>query len=335
MKKLRIFVDTNIYLDFYRASEHSLNTLMAIIKLIKDDDVELILPKQVVSEFTRDKEIVYKEFVGQNFSNIKDPGFVDSRQIDKLNKLLDKIKKDYQKKFFNPRSKINTGIKELFDFAIVPEETSEILDMAYYRTLRGNPPRKNNNSFGDAVIWETLLKYFSDKDLIIVSRDGDFSSELHKKEIHTFLKNEWNHIKNKRVSLSDSLGEVINKITRKETVKKEAIQEEKKYSEYVSASRISELANLAGGLNLNQGISQSHFAFVSDIGSASKVSLLGERVCECCGKKLESYSALNRCYGCLSKVMVNCSKCGKSFFSDSFNITGQYICPDCSGNQQA
>ena len=37
---------------------------------------EVIVPEQVYSEFLRDKEIVYQEFVKSNFIEIKIPGFL-------------------------------------------------------------------------------------------------------------------------------------------------------------------------------------------------------------------------------------------------------------------
>ncbi|OGF21858.1 hypothetical protein A2Y83_01780 [Candidatus Falkowbacteria bacterium RBG_13_39_14] len=225
-----IFIDTNIYLDFYRPSEHSLDILTELIKLLEDKELKLILPKQVYDEFIRNKEGICSNFV-KTIHNIKDPGFVDKEKIEKVNNLVKEIKDDYEKKVFSDTSEINTKINKLFKLAEKAKETKDLLDLAYYRYLKGNPPRKSDQSYGDAIIWETLLKDYSDNDLIIVSHDRDFAVELKgPKKLHPFLEYEWQQKNNKKIFLTDTLGEVINKITKKETIKKEAIQEEKKVS---------------------------------------------------------------------------------------------------------
>ena len=185
---MRIFIDTNKYLDFYRASDHSLSRLDTLVDLISKNKVEVIVPEQVYSEFLRDKEIVYQEFVKSNFIEIKIPGFLKGdKAIYRVNKSIEKIKLNYDKKFFSTKSKINQTFKKFFEAAGIVNETPEIVQRAYFRTLKGNPPRKGNRSFGDAIIWETLLEKFSDKELVIVSGDGDWSSEINKSVINPFL----------------------------------------------------------------------------------------------------------------------------------------------------
>ena len=59
------------------------------------------------------------------------------------------------------------------------------------RMRRGNPPGKEN-SLGDRINWEILLRTVDDgTDLHIVSRDGDFASPLNSALANGFLVGEW------------------------------------------------------------------------------------------------------------------------------------------------
>lgn len=66
----------------------------------------------------------------------------------------------------------------------------DIRDLAYKRFLLGYPPRKNkDNSYGDAIHWEWIVQCSIDskKDIVIVTRDGDFGI-IDNKSVHL---NDW------------------------------------------------------------------------------------------------------------------------------------------------
>lgn len=347
---MRIFIDTNKYLDFYRASDHSLVILEKLIELINLKKIEVILPKQVIDEFERDKDIIFKNFTEENFKEIKTPGFLSGKnqKIKNVNKGINSIKVDYEKKFYNKKSKINILLKKIFDLSIRPDEEKEILTLAHYRTLRGNPPRKGNQSFGDAIIWETLLDKFSDKDLVIISGDNDFSSDDgNKSKIHPFLKKEW-FSKNKRtVDLMNNLGQFINQMTKNDTITKDVIEEEI-FVGYQNRNLV-----------INDGVlSVLDHSFLKQENTLS--GMIGNnnfefnQKCVCCGDFIKNqivYSTSTRCNKCsdIFSTPKNCTKCGRHFHESYFspfsstsynlstsnqllsseNISLQNFCPDC------
>jgi hypothetical protein len=179
-----------------------------------------------------------------------------------MRRALTEFKEEYQNKVINPKSQINKKMDSLFKLSIFKEETKEILELAYYRTIRGNPPRKGNRSFGDAIIWKTILEYFCEKDLVIISGDGDFESETNKGEVNEFLFKEFSSINERNVKLYKNLGEFINTITKRQTISKKTIIEEK------------EINKLSSVYNLNSGAITSFSGGISNH-VISKGSILG------------------------------------------------------------
>lgn len=339
---MRILIDTNKYLDFYRASDHSLIVLNSLISLIEGKKIELILPKQVFDEFTRDKDLVFKEFIEQNFYQIKTPGFLKgNKKINKVNNSIEKIKKEYQKKFYSPRSKINITFKKLFLLANKIEEPMEILQLAYFRTLRKNPPRKDNSSFGDAIIWETLLRNFPDQDMVIISGDGDFSSEIDKNQINPYLKKEWSEHSKKSIRLFTNLGLFVNEQSgKKKPIKKETIQEENYLSSMVISPNSARLF-MPNSLNTNMvSLSDSPFLFRSQQDNYLRVATVSDSYCICCGEKYNQLSGtmtvLGRCNNCsnFSSLGKKCQSCGKHYHDSDVEIYTAFDnkCGECRKN---
>lgn len=55
----------------------------------------------------------------------------------------------------------------------------------------GNPPGKQH-SYGDAINWESLLQNTDDeKDLCLVTDDGDYRSVLNDERLNEYLLREW------------------------------------------------------------------------------------------------------------------------------------------------
>ena len=198
---MKIIIDTNIYLNFYRLQgKQSIKMLQNLIKLLEDKKIQLVLPKQIEDEFIRNKESVYSEHVlkfAENLSVkltipllIKDSPNVKqlNNVIKRLNVLSKKVVEDYKKRVLNSNSKINKLLNKLFGLAIKLEDTGDILQLAYFRTLRGNPPRKKNSTFGDAIIWESILENCIDDDLVFISGDGDFESAILSGQMDELLK---------------------------------------------------------------------------------------------------------------------------------------------------
>ncbi len=51
-----LFHDTNVFLSFFHFADDDLESLRQLIELVKDQDVVLLLPKQVRQEFDRNRD---------------------------------------------------------------------------------------------------------------------------------------------------------------------------------------------------------------------------------------------------------------------------------------
>lgn len=331
----RVLIDTNIYLNFYRLSNQSLSSLTFLCSLIKEKKIALILPKQVKDEFLREKYTVAKAFsekLEKRKTDIQEPLFFKSypklielkKLIKKQKEITEDVLKEHKKRISNPKSKINQSLEKLFSLAVKPDESKEVVEQAYFRTLRGNPPRKGNSSFGDAIIWETILNKFNDEDLVIVCADGDFASEVNSTEMNEFLLHEWTTKSSKSIKLFTNLGEFINDFTKKSTIKKKVIEDEKSLNQQVVKSYYSSQDFLNVILNNGTMINPSAYPWLS------QGSLIPNQI------SFPS-SPLSADASNLLSTNINgqtCSFCGKIYFRTPTlgNTLSTFInmCPDCS-----
>ena len=352
----KIILDTNIYLNFYRLDGgQSVEMLKNLNKFIeaKNGKFKLILPRQIEDEFIREKNsgtAIYGDHI-LNFKKgleiqFKIPSLIKSSQkIEQINKVVKKLNtlreqafEDYKNRVFNPNSKINQQLGNLFSNAVRPPESDSLLQRAWFRTLRGNPPRKNNSSFGDAIIWETILDQCTDEDLILISGDGDFESEIKKGDIHELLSLEWANKSNKKLTLYKQLGTFINehsKTKKKPPIDKETIKEEERLNSAFSLpfTTLSDQVmyqglNLSDSFNFNEG--RVTFPLTS--------GTIGNRKCTCCGAQVDllntTYSVLGetRCENCRYTISpgFTCSKCGRHFHREVFTVlTDMSLCDEC------
>ena len=184
----KIFIDTNIFLDMYRANLQSdISTLLGFIFKNKK---YFITTEQSINEFTRNRRSILEQALESfkktsrvdrsfpsflrslsNFKNYEETlsKYSIQRQamIDEIQDKIDDVDKDmiYTKfmKLCNPNCIIST--------------TKEIIDLANRRKLSGNPPTSDKYTCGDEIIWESLLYYETERkeDLIIVSNDKTFA----------------------------------------------------------------------------------------------------------------------------------------------------------------
>lgn len=184
----KIFIDTNIFLDMYRANLQSdISTLLGFIFKNKK---YFITTEQSINEFTRNRRSILEQALESfkktsrvdksfpsflrslsNFKNYEETlsKYSIQRQamIDEIQDKIDDVDKDmiYTKfmKLCNPNCIIST--------------TKEIIDLVNHRKLSGNPPTSDKYTCGDEIIWESLLYYETERkeDLIIVSNDKTFA----------------------------------------------------------------------------------------------------------------------------------------------------------------
>lgn len=189
-----IFIDTNIFLDFYRIRKSDIS--MKYLAKIKEYADLIITTNQVEMEFKKNRQAVIldsiKEIKAVNF-NISVPAILSQTvavgMIKKIKKNITEIQSELNEKvedmLKNPilNDPVYSALQELFvsskdtNLNYENEEISNIINLARDRFLLGCPPRKNDdNSIGDAINWEWIVKCgkSNNKDVIIVTRDSDY-----------------------------------------------------------------------------------------------------------------------------------------------------------------
>lgn len=190
-----IFIDTNIFLDFYRIRKS--NVSMKYLEEIEKHIDFIITSSQVEMEFKKNRQSAILESIGEvnkiNNVNINVPAILSDSQAvkmieksksvisknqkqikERIEKILkspnynDPVYKSLQKLFKN-KSAINLNRDNKLRF--------KIRNLARKRFVLGYPPRKKtDNSIGDAVNWEWIINCAKEtgKNIILVTRDSDF-----------------------------------------------------------------------------------------------------------------------------------------------------------------
>jgi hypothetical protein len=197
---LKLYIDTNKYLDFYRTTEQKIEAF----EQLHQQSQHIVFPEQTFNEFSRNRGNIlasmidafskpinslnpvttamirkleeFKEFEGV-FKALKTSAL---KVLEALNQISDDITKD----------PVYENVKKLYEKTEQILTTTEIIENAKTRQMLGNPPGTHDVTIGDEVIWESLLANVND-DLIIVSKDKSFSknrqylsAEFHEKTGH-------------------------------------------------------------------------------------------------------------------------------------------------------
>lgn len=187
-----LFVDTNIWLDFYRGRTDVSLSLLQHLESIKD---KLIITYQLEAEFKKNRQAAIYEGL-KSLTDIPDisrlPIFSDAndtkalqKSIKEANKRIAKLKGKLIKALEKPATSdpiykacqriFHTTSPHILDRDNTTRHT--IRRRAYKRFLHGCPPRKSNDtSIGDAFNWEWMVACATqnDAELVIVSRDADY-----------------------------------------------------------------------------------------------------------------------------------------------------------------
>jgi hypothetical protein len=207
-KKLgtHIFIDTNVFLNFYAYSKDDLDELEKLVKILKTNVIKLYITQQVVDEFYRNRDAKlygsFEEF-RQN-GNMSCPSFMTSLPEYKdfkksLNQYIE------TRKILTERAREQADARELLAdqlFAKIMAE-AEVIDTddvtyasAERRSRLGNPPGKSPTKIGDELNWELLLAHVPNgSDLHIITKDGDYTSKLNPAQPKVFLLDEWKRVK--------------------------------------------------------------------------------------------------------------------------------------------
>jgi predicted nucleic acid-binding protein len=227
------FVDTNIFLDFYRTNNEATLKMLERLKPVKN---RIICTYQVEMEFLKNRQTVLLD----SLKEVKNPtsptlpaifaNTSTSTSLKELTKLgkkkTDLLKKRIVKLLKSPSRNdvVYQVLEDIFqsqsDHVLTRDmqERHRIKRLALRRFLLGYPPRKNKDtSTGDALNWEWIIhcaKKFPGK-IIIVSRDSDFGASVNDQSfLNDALRQEYRDRVGKRKSivytrrLSDALKEL-------------------------------------------------------------------------------------------------------------------------------
>lgn len=190
--KQLLFIDTNIWLDFYRARNE---TGLALLKHAEAVSDRIIVTYQLESEFKRNRQAAILEGIQE----LKPPGqvarpgiFSDAkasevlaRSMKEADKRVRALKLKLTRVLDNPSAHdpVYQACQRIFhreDTLVLSREDKTrhtIRRRAFRRFLHGCPPRKRNDtSIGDAINWEWMVHCAKaeNAELVIVSRDADF-----------------------------------------------------------------------------------------------------------------------------------------------------------------
>jgi predicted nucleic acid-binding protein len=212
-----LFIDSNIFLNFYHFYDEDLDQLSKLVELIKKREIKLYVTTQVHDEIKRNRENrledAYKKF-SESECVIKMPIFCkhydEYADIKRAQQLLRKIKSSLDKKIFRDIGEKNLKADKIINdliFVSTIIESDKYLPKAITRYRLGRPPGKNKNSCGDEVNWEALIAEIKeDGEFIIISEDNDYINCVDKNKLKDYLIDEWKEHNNNEIFFYKSLG---------------------------------------------------------------------------------------------------------------------------------
>ena len=183
---MKIYTDTNWFLNFYRKALEDLAFLDDLVKY----KGTLIITRQTINEFLRNRvttlKVVISEF--KNSVDVRPPHTTALLRSLPAHEELKSITEDYKKKAKEVSDYLQQVIEDdkkdpvaqkllalWTDPAVtILEPSDELVDKAFRRKLLGNPPTSSGkHTIGDELIWELLLANMKE-DLVVVTGDRSF-----------------------------------------------------------------------------------------------------------------------------------------------------------------
>lgn len=215
---MNVFIDTNIYLKFYHYSNSELEELKKLIVLIEEGELRLFITRQVLNEYTRNRETkiadALKTFREERLSGSFPAFFKEYEDYEHMRKAINEFQKSKKSlldkiivEIDNHSLKADEIINQLIVTAGIIEHDDKAILKAKQRFDLGNPPGKND-SYGDALNWITLLtKIEVGEDLHFLTDDKDYFSEIDNSKFNNFLLKEWRVTKASQLFLFKSLSD--------------------------------------------------------------------------------------------------------------------------------
>lgn len=181
--RMHVYVDTNIFLDFYQAATDRVEAFEEIVARAE----HIVLPAQTVDEFKRNRLSCLENLVATlektppptiyTVAAIRSlPMFKEWESLrDHARKVTNALIKEVQKWIDDPTTDpVLQSFEQLTRKAMRVPTTDDLVRLAQRRKLLGQPPTTpNKHTIGDELIWESLLSFLRD-DLVLVTRDKSF-----------------------------------------------------------------------------------------------------------------------------------------------------------------
>lgn len=245
-----IFIDTNIFLDFYRIRKS--NVSMKYLEEIEKHKNLIITSNQVEMEYKKNRQAAILESIGEvkkfNIVSLNVPAIIsDAKAVEMINRFRKDINEQQKRlkqqierilKIPNNHDPVYKSLEKLFkhNSPINLDRDNKarhtIWDLAEKRFKLGYPPRKrSDNSIGDAINWEWVICCAENtgKHIILVTRDTDFGVMYEGESyINDWLSQEFKQrISQKRkLILTDKLSAAFKAV--QIPVTKEMVEEEEK-----------------------------------------------------------------------------------------------------------
>jgi predicted nucleic acid-binding protein len=215
-----LFIDTNIYLNFYHFSSDDLEELKKLSVAMENRKIKLYVTEQVINEFRRNREAriadACDKFKAQRLPNQFPEICKAYEEYGELRDILRKFKEtrehlieDLNNDIESKQLLADKTIEELFNVAKILEMDEDIVEKAKNRVMLGNPPGKPN-SYGDSINWELLLERVpSGEDLYLVTDDQDYVSKISDEKLAEFLECEWTKRKDSQIFYYSRLSEFL------------------------------------------------------------------------------------------------------------------------------
>jgi predicted nucleic acid-binding protein len=205
----KIFIDANIYLNFFDSNKPELKKLLDSLLDIKDS---LFIGAQIVNEVNRNKLAVAQRSLNNHFNslsninpiNLPEHLEVQSTNLQKWNSQSKEIHLGYKslqqeleflihktlEEIMQSADKVSRTFNLIFKDAIEASECEIIA--ARYRKEIGNPPGKFDDPLGDQISWEQFLNHSNSSEKIwIITKDQDYYTFFrNKRYLNSFLYNE-------------------------------------------------------------------------------------------------------------------------------------------------
>jgi hypothetical protein len=194
-----LFVDTNIWLDFYRAQNEA---YIGLLDKVEGISPKIIVTHQLETEFKKNRQqVILKsvQLLQEHFpKKVPSVGVLSqaqqfkmvAKEIDRVRSRLKKLRARLIAMIEKPteKDKVFQTVHRIFhredDLVLTRDQKDDekrktIRERAERRFMHGCPPRKEKDtSYGDALNWEWMVECALRKnaELVIVSRDADYGA---------------------------------------------------------------------------------------------------------------------------------------------------------------